>query len=98
MKLASVKNLMCYIARLHNFCIDDRLKQNGQQDIGTAASCLSTDQLAFMHAAAEAQYLETISNKFPQWSRERDNIVKKVKSRGLDRPTANQRRKKRRTK
>ena len=97
MKLSSVKNLMCCIARLHNFCIDERLKkEHGHGNTGAtqASSRLSTDQLAFMHAAAEAEYLETISDEFPQWSRERDHIVKKVKSRGLERPTANERRKK----
>lgn len=52
--LLTVKHLICCVARLHNFCIDERLNNEGIVDpIETTTSGLSTIQLAYMDASAE---------------------------------------------
>ena len=61
--LGSIKHMICCIARLHNFCIDERLRETtggGARATATTAggeieTTLSPMQLAYMHAAAEAE-------------------------------------------
>jgi len=60
--LLSMKHLICCIARLHIFCIDQRLMT---QAIGAALdthSSLSAEQLSFMHASAEVSTTAVIAS------------------------------------
>jgi hypothetical protein len=49
--LLSIKHIICCIARLHNFCIDERLKTD--TSIIDSDSSLSFTQLAYMNACAQ---------------------------------------------
>jgi hypothetical protein len=52
--LPSMKHLICCIARLHNFCIDERLKDSAiSVPLTNVRTSLSIEQLMFMDAAAE---------------------------------------------
>ena len=64
------------------------------QAIGAALdthSSLLAEQLAFMHASAESENREILSDEYPQWSLEREAIVKSIKSSKLTRPVKNRR-------
>jgi hypothetical protein len=50
--LFSIKHIICCIARLHNFCIDERLR-NDPAIVTTNNSPLSFTQLAYMNACAQ---------------------------------------------
>jgi hypothetical protein len=59
--LPSIKHLICCIARLRNFCIDERLKggiipvaQAASNTVATLTS-LSFPQVAYMNAAAQVR-------------------------------------------
>ena len=93
--LPSIKHLICAICRLHNFCIDERLKGMEDRSPKHTKETLDTIQLAYMHAAAEAEHRDILSNEYPQWSLIRDEMVQDVKSRGLTRPEANFRKRRR---
>ena len=103
--LGSIKHMICCIARLHNFCIDERLRETtgeGARATATTAggeieTTLSPMQLAYMHAAAEAEQREILSDEYPQWSFSRDELVRAVKQRQLERPAVSTRRKRQRT-
>jgi hypothetical protein len=84
--LPSIKHLFCCIARLHNFCIDQRLKTGAGLD---THSLLLFTQLAYMNASAQAEHQEIVSNKYPQWSLATEEMVKLVKQQNLTCPTAN---------
>jgi hypothetical protein len=96
-----VKHIILCIARLHNFCINERLlnKENNLEDNNLEQerrrnsnnnilinNQLSTMQLAYMHAASEIENEQILSEEFPQWSLARDRLVKLVKQSGLKRP------------
>ena len=53
--LFSMKHLVCCIARLHNFCIDERLRMTTVAIALDTRSSLSFNQLAFMHASAQVR-------------------------------------------
>jgi DDE superfamily endonuclease len=60
--LPSIKHIICCIARLHNFCIDERLKDEGLKGgipsvtaASNVATSLSFTQLAYMNAAAQVR-------------------------------------------
>ena len=54
---------------------------------------LSTNQLAYMHAAAQAERREILSEEYPQWSLAREEIVKTIKQHNFERPTVSRKRK-----
>ena len=97
--LRSIKKLICCVARLHNFCIDERMnslvaKPSPVSSVRRRMAPISehalTDiQLAYAQAAAEAENLQILSLEYPQWSLTRDLLVKTIKDRGLVRPKAN---------
>jgi DDE superfamily endonuclease len=61
--LFSIKHLICCIARLHNFCIDERLKTaavTSSLSVDTRES-LSFTQLAYMNAAAQVCVIENMN-------------------------------------
>lgn len=89
--LGQIKHLICCIARLHNFCIDERLgtnEEDGPAEYSEEESLTST-QLSYMYAAAEAEHHEILSEEYAQWSIERDNMVDAVKQLQLQRPLSN---------
>jgi hypothetical protein len=91
--LMSIKHIICCVARLHNFCIDERLKTTTESfDI---TESLSFTQLAYMHACAQAEHQEIMSNEYPQWSLAREEMVKAIKQQQLERPSTNRRKRKR---
>ena len=64
--LRSIKHIICCIARLHNFCIDERLKSHANSSALNTRTALSFTQLAYMHAAAQVRIsLMTKSSIFP---------------------------------
>lgn len=81
----NVKHIMLAIARLHNFCIDERLATGTTNDKDTE-SRLNSTQLAYMNMAAALEYEDILSNEYPQWSQARERLVYDVKQRGLKRP------------
>jgi DDE superfamily endonuclease len=91
--LPMLKYLICCIARLHNFCIDVRLDAAVTQTSRNRSPIerLSTIQLAYMNAAAQAEYSEIVSNEYAQWSLAREEMVQLVKKHQYTRPVANRR-------
>ena len=93
--LLSIKHIICCIARLHNFCIDERLKYDtsnfNTQDL------LSLTQLAYMHACAIAEHQKIMSDEYPQWSLAREELVTIIKQQQLERPGVNRQKRKRMT-
>ena len=86
----NVKHIILCIARLHNFCVDERLKKNNRNKdhyYDTGSNRLDPEQQAYMDLAAEAEHEDIISNEFPQWSRARERLVQIVKDLGYTRPT-----------
>jgi hypothetical protein len=53
--LTSMKHLICCIARLHNFCINERLKNSAVLVALNTRTSLSFEQLVFMDAAAQVR-------------------------------------------
>ena len=92
--LLSVKHLICCIARLHNFCIDERLKNQNNGSLDTK-DCLTVTQLAYMHASAEQEHQEIMSYEYPQWSLAREEMVKIIKGKKFERPSINRRKRRR---
>lgn len=96
----NVKHIILCIARLHNFCIDERLKVHNNNSRNrrfvVTTSSLSPNQLAYMAAAVNAEHEETISDEYPQWSRARDRLVQIIKESGFTRPSKNTTRKRKR--
>jgi hypothetical protein len=58
--LPSIKHLICCIARLHNFCIDEQLKGRITETMATLPT-LSLEQIAYMNSASEVSRLRTFT-------------------------------------
>jgi hypothetical protein len=84
---------ICCIARLHNFCIDERLKNTLMSTTLNTNDTLSTYQLVYMHASAQAEHRAILSEEYQQWSLAREEIVKSIKLKGLKRPVVSRKRK-----
>jgi hypothetical protein len=103
--LSSIKHIICCIARLHNYCIDERLgtttttsTTNYSTSTRTTATinysdALPTLQLAEMSEAAQAEHREILSEEYAGWSHARDEIVQAVKQLRLKRPVLNRKQK-----
>jgi hypothetical protein len=93
--LPSVKHLVCCIARLHNFCIDERLRSTSKAASlrSPTTERLTPTQLAYMSSSAQRDHQEIVSDEYPQWSLTRQDMVRLVKDKSLIRPTALHRRK-----
>ena len=101
--LVSIKHLMCCVARLHNFCIDERLRTSST--VGTSYATASTttatldyeslptDVLAEMAEAAETECRQILNEEYPGWSLARQEMVRRVKDLGLKRPVVTRKRK-----
>mmetsp|Transcript_23629 Transcript_23629/g.30822 ORF Transcript_23629/g.30822 Transcript_23629/m.30822 type:complete len:137 (-) Transcript_23629:57-467(-) len=67
--LGAMKHIICAIARLHNFCIDERLKTNPNYGPNNSYDSLPQTKLAYMHSALEVEHHQILrSNEYPQWS------------------------------
>ena len=93
--LLSIKHLICCIARLHNFCIDERLKTQQENESFDTNDCLTVTQLDYMHASAEQEHQEIMSYEYPQWSLAREEMVKLIREKKLERPAINRRKRRR---
>jgi DDE superfamily endonuclease len=102
--LSSIKHIICCIARLHNYCIDERLGTTTTTTTNYSTSttttttinysdALPTSQLAEMSEAAQAEHRQILSEEYAAWSHARDEIVQAVKQLGLKRPILNRKRK-----
>jgi hypothetical protein len=99
--LSSIKHIILCIARLHNFCIDERLGTTTTSTTSTTTTttinnysdALPTSILAEMSEAAQAEHHEILSEEYAGWSHARDEIVRAVKLLGLQRPVLNRKRK-----
>ena len=93
--LPNIKHIILCIARLHNFCINERLKEKGTTS--EVNDKLSATQLAYMDASSRAEHQEIMSNEYPQWSLTREEMVRIVKEQQLERPGISLRKRKRQT-
>ena len=93
--LRSMKVVICCIARLHNFCIDERLKTTTV--VVPSKNTLSLQQRLYMDSCAHAEHQQIMSYKYPQWSMAREELVKAIRLRELKRPKVNRRTKQKTT-
>ena len=86
-KVVNVKHLIVAIARLHNFCINERIARGGERVSFDAQDV----QLEIMDRALreQAATIDAVSAEFPGWSLNRDRMAKKIKDAGLCRPSGN---------
>lgn len=84
-KLRNVKYLITAIAQLHNFCINERLEEQGVQSLNFNAQDVEMDiyERALREEAAE---IECISEEFHGWSLNRERMVNNIASMHLSRP------------
>lgn len=75
----NVWRIVVCIARLHNYCINERL--------GNQAFTVYEEGLLAM--AAIWEFSESISKEYPQWSWNRERLVNQVASKGLKCPATN---------
>ena len=92
-KLQNIKRLIVAIARLHNFCIDERLEvisaslpSNGQAVYTPTDSQFHMRHTQLRAIAAEDQFSEMVTNFAVPWSHNRDRMAKEIESFGLTRP------------
>lgn len=85
-KLKNLKYFITAIAQLHNFCIDERLKE-GEQVVCNARDV----ELPIFDRALreEAAAIESVSDEYPGWSLNRERMANKVHAMGLTRPANN---------
>ena len=92
-KLQNIKRLIVAIARLHNFCIDERLEaisaslpSNGQAVYTPTDSQFDMRHTQLRVLAAEDQFSEMVTNFAVPWSHNRDRMAKEIELFGLTRP------------
>ena len=85
--------LICCIARLHNYCIDERLLQSTNNKSIDTTDTLCSMQIAYMRAVAKAEHKCILSEEYPQWSLAREELVKTVKKQDLKHLVVNWKRK-----
>jgi hypothetical protein len=86
-KLKNVKHLLLCIARLHNFCIEERLSQGRPPVSAGADLAFSVYEEGMRRFAAEDQRSKRVSDEYPQWSLNRNRLVQRVRYKQLKRPT-----------
>ena len=82
----NIGQLMTAIARLHNFCINERLLTNRRPYQPGEPHGFGVYDEALRIAAAQGQLAEAVSSEYPQWSRNRDRMVDVVSAKKLQRP------------
>jgi hypothetical protein len=88
-KLINVKKVVVYIAKLHNFCINERLAMNLPPCPNGSKRTLSTYEQCLREYAALNELTQSVSDEYPQWSMNRERLDDLVRSKGLTRPRAN---------
>jgi DDE superfamily endonuclease len=92
-KMSSIKRLMVCIAHLHNFCIDERLENDGDRTnegiyfANNAQFNENEQQLRNVAAEIEADDMEETYGT--PWSSNRDRMAKIIAEKGLTRPGTN---------
>jgi DDE superfamily endonuclease len=92
-KMKNIKYVMMAIARLHNFCIDERL-QNGIIDVDVEDETIDTNKNprpSLSDTDPQAIDQKTMSRMLPGVSLMRDQMASRVKELKLQRPTKNKR-------
>ncbi len=86
-RLSNLKFIVKAIAILHNYCNNnDEYAVNQGSDDSYGLACTQNSQI---HASADVEYTMKISDEFPQWSMERERLVKRVADMGLERSVRN---------
>jgi len=91
-KLKNVKYFIAAIAQLHNFCINERVKEQEQgQSWAGYNNAWDVELLDITDRATrdEAAAIETVGDEFPGWSLNRERMVDKISAMRLVRPTRN---------
>ena len=86
-RMKTIRLLMPVIARLHNFCINERLLANRRPYQPNEAHGFNLYEEALRVAASQGQLLEAVSSEFPQWSFNRERMVSIVTAKQVQRPT-----------
>jgi DDE superfamily endonuclease len=87
-KLKNVKFLITAIAQLHNFCINERLKEQADVEMGQLNFNARDVELDIYERALreEAAEIECVSDEFPGWSLNRQRMSNDIASMHLSRP------------
>jgi hypothetical protein len=88
-KLSHVKDVVLCIAKLHNYCINERLSKNLIPCPNGSERTFSRYEQCLREYAASHEYNASVSHEYPQWSLNRERLVARVSSKGLSRPRAN---------
>ncbi len=91
-KLPSVKYLIMCIARLHNFCINERLERLEENILAVSDNCnltFSVHQENMRLLSAEAELLQGAAQDYTQPSKNRQRLVIRVSEKDLVRPGNN---------
>jgi hypothetical protein len=88
-RLRNVRHVVVCIARLHNFCINERMKRDLLPFHQGAERTFTVHEEGLRTLAAVNELRESVSHEYPQWSRNRDRLVARVSAKGLQRPVAN---------
>jgi hypothetical protein len=90
-RLKNVKRMVLAIARLHNFCINERLGTSAFLQMMNDPEQLelnNNDRVVRMQAAV-AEYQNNSDAGFSNWSFNRDRMKRKIAALNLQRPLAN---------
>jgi hypothetical protein len=90
LRLSNYKYVMNAVSRLHNYCINERMRQ-GLEPVPYTPENLAFDLPTRMMRATDAN-LGPLSGDFTQWSVRRRAQVERVKELGVQRPASNIRR------
>ena len=89
-KLKHVWKITVAIARLHNFCINERLAKELPPCPSGADRNFTVYEEGLRAISAVNEFNQSVSNEYPQWSRNRERLVTRIEHKGLKRPKANQ--------
>jgi hypothetical protein len=88
-RLANVRHVVIGIARLHNYCINERIAKELPPWHHGAERTFSVYEEGLRAMAGIHEFGQSLSNEYPQWSQNRDRVVTRVATKGLKRPVAN---------
>lgn len=92
-RLDNVWRVVVCIARLHNFCINERIARELPPWHEGIERTFTVYEEGLRAMAGVNEFQESVSNEYPQWSLNRERLVRRVASKGLQRPVANRIRK-----
>lgn len=88
-RLKKVWKVVGAIGRLHNFCIDERLMMSKTPVPDGCEKQFTAYEEGMRKFAAEAELQHRISDEYPQWSRNRERLVERIRLKKLARPEGN---------